>query len=123
MPIIRVVKDPNNPFVQINKACLQDRRLSWKAKGLLAYLLGNKDSWKVYVSELAKKSTDRLESTSAGVRELIKHGYMTRKRIRNKGRFLGWEYTIYEAKITEMGFPAFGSPDFGKPASNNNKKK
>lgn len=38
MSIVRINKR-DNPYVQIDHRVLEDTRLSWKAKGLLAYLL------------------------------------------------------------------------------------
>ncbi|HBG7159327.1 TPA: replication protein, partial [Clostridioides difficile] len=33
MGIIRVSKDKDNPYVVLNKTCLEDVKLSWQAKG------------------------------------------------------------------------------------------
>lgn len=44
--VIRVKKRPSN-FVMMDKTFLEDDRLSYKAKGLLAYLLSKPDDWKV----------------------------------------------------------------------------
>ena len=48
--VIRVRKRPNN-FVMLDKTFLEDDRLSFKAKGILAYLLSKPDNWKVIVGE------------------------------------------------------------------------
>ena len=55
--VIRVRKRPNN-FVMIDKTFLEDERLSFKAKGILAYLLSKPDNWKVIVGNLVKYSND-----------------------------------------------------------------
>ena len=69
--MIRVIKK-ENPFVTIDKTCLKDDRLSWKAKGLLCYLLSLPDDWDIYVSELINHAFDGRDSTAAGLRELPK---------------------------------------------------
>ncbi|MCU5830256.1 replication protein, partial [Clostridioides difficile] len=50
MGIIRVSKDKDNPYVVLNKTCLEDVKLSWQAKGLHSYLISKPDHWKIYVN-------------------------------------------------------------------------
>ena len=42
--VIRVQKRPSS-FVMMDKSFLEDTRLSYKAKGILAYLLSKPDNW------------------------------------------------------------------------------
>lgn len=91
------VKKEKNPFVMIDKTSLKDERLSWKAKGLLAYLLSLPDDWKIYEAEITGHSTDGIKSTRSGIQELIKYGYIVRVQLRGeKGKFGGYEYEVYE---------------------------
>ncbi|TKI88055.1 DNA-binding protein, partial [Bacillus wiedmannii] len=46
MGIFRVKKDNN--YSVINNTGLKDKRLSWKAKGILAYILTLPDDWVFY---------------------------------------------------------------------------
>ncbi len=85
-----------NPFVQIDKTVLNDIRLSWKAKGLLAFLLSKPDHWEINIKNLIKQSRDGKEAVYSGINELIKFGYIVRIESRNKGRFSQIEYLIYE---------------------------
>lgn len=99
--IIRTSKR-ENPYVMIDKYGLNDERLSWKAKGLLAYLLSKPDNWQVYESDLIKRATDGRDSVRTGLRELEKFGYLSRRQIRGEnGSFRNMEYIIYERPITE----------------------
>src|SRR5690606_38416389 len=91
---IRNKKRPN-PFVQIDKNMLSDSNISWKAKGILSYLLSKPDEWITYVADIEKRSTDGKDSVRSGMKELEDAGYIERKRIREKGRFKGWEYHVY----------------------------
>lgn len=98
--IIRTSKR-ENPYVMIDKYGLNDERLSWKAKGLLAYLLSKPDDWQVYESDLIKRASDGRDSVRTGLRELQKFGYISRKQIRGEnGSFAHMEYTVYERPIT-----------------------
>ncbi|MBO5459690.1 MAG: hypothetical protein J5981_05515, partial [Lachnospira sp.] len=72
--IIRIKKRPSN-FVMMDKTFLEDNRLSFKAKGILAYLLSKPDNWKVIVQDLVKYSTDGKASVYTGLKELKEYGY------------------------------------------------
>ena len=95
--VIRVRKRPHN-FVMMDKTFLEDDRLSYKAKGILAYLLSKPDNWKVIVGNLVNHSTDGKSSVYAGLKELKECGYYEKKPIRNgEGtRITRWESTVYE---------------------------
>jgi len=85
----------SNPYAQINKKCLEDDSLSWKAKGVLCYLLSRPDNWQICVGQLVAVSIDQGHSTKSAIKELIKAGYIKRsqKKLEN-GRIDGYEYTI-----------------------------
>ena len=115
----RVQKDKNNPYVMLNKTFLNDETISWKAKGILAYLLSLPDDWKIYESEIVKHSSDGISATKAGIKELIDNGYIERKRLRESGRFSGYEYTVFEVPH-HMRFSDNGYSNNGKPNTTNN---
>lgn len=97
--IVRVSKR-ENPYVILDKTFLSDNRISWKAKGILAYLMSKPDDWKVIIGNLINQSTDGEKSVYSGLRELEKYGYMTRERVRDeKGKFIHMEYIVYELPI------------------------
>lgn len=85
-----------NNFAMIPNELLDDVRLSWKAKGVLCYLLRLPPDWKVYSEEVAKHSTDGIDSLATTINELIEMGYIERVKLRgSKGRFGGYEYSVY----------------------------
>ncbi|MDN5347402.1 MAG: hypothetical protein PWP65_966 [Clostridia bacterium] len=127
--IIRTEKR-DAPFVLIDKAFLADDRLSWKAKGLLAYFLSKPSDWRIYISDLVKQSKDGRDAVYAGLSELEKCGYLQRRKIRDKqGKIIGWENIVYERPIkkadpnpdfpemVEQPLPDF--PDTGNPDTEN----
>lgn len=112
--IIRVKKV--DKFVVMSKNHLNNVGISWQAKGLLSYLLGLPDDWQAKVSDLKNRSTNGRDSTSNTVKELIKAGYIVRRRVQNKkGQFTGYDYTIYEEPVNTK--PDNGKPDNGKPVN------
>lgn len=85
-----------NKFTTIPNETLADERLSWKAKGLLSYLLSLPYDWEVYTSEVVRHSTDGTKSLTSGLNELIELGYIERVQVRGeKGYYNGWEYSVY----------------------------
>ena len=110
--MIRVDKK-HNPFVMLDKRFIDDDNLSWKAKGLLAYLLSKPDDWTIYVTDLIKHSKSKKDATNSGINELVKANYIERYRKRDElGRFSSYKYTVYEYPKRET--------HSGKPVSNKN---
>lgn len=99
--IIRVQKRPNN-FVMMDKSFLEDTRLSYKAKGILAYLLSKPDNWKVIIGNLVNYSTDGKASVYAGLKELKECGYYEKIPVRNEQgtRITRWESIVYEIPLS-----------------------
>lgn len=93
MSIIRTHK--NNNYSVINNLFLEDKNLSWKAKGLYIYLVHNKNKdFKISLNDLCLKSTDNMHSTRMSLLELINLKYIQRKRDLKNGKFNGYIYTI-----------------------------
>lgn len=95
--VIRVKKESRN-FVLLDKGFLEDDRLSFKAKGILAYLLSKPDDWKVIVGNLVNYSSDGKSAIYAGLKELKECGYYEKVPVRNESgtRIVRWESTVYE---------------------------
>jgi len=130
--IFRRVKDRDNPYVMIDRECFEVETLSWKAKGLLGYLLSRPNDWTVIMADLVKRSSDGEHAVRSAVHELEAHGYMVRSRVRDKktGMFgpvtievhevpvpeecrtydLGRSRIVAEEKSPVGGFPQVGEP-------------
>jgi len=96
--IIRVQKSRNNPFVIMDKRPLEDARLSFKAKGILAYLLSRPDDWVVRIADLCNHSPDGPTAVRAAMKELAAQGYAILQTIKDKdsGKIEGKEWIIFE---------------------------
>ena len=94
--IIRIKKAKN--YVVMDKGFFEDKRLSFKAKGILGYLLSRPDNWKVIVADLVEQSTDGKSAVYSALKELKECGYYKKVPIRNEegSRIVRWESTIYE---------------------------
>ncbi|PGM28232.1 DNA-binding protein [Bacillus cereus] len=116
MGIFRVKKDNN--YSVINNTGLKDKRLSWKAKGILAYILTLPDDWVFYREELSQHAKDGINSLRAGMQELKEYGYIKRFPIRDeKNKIVRWETIIYEIPVDD--YPPVENPPAGNPVDGN----
>ncbi|MDR5045964.1 DnaD domain protein [Bacillus thuringiensis] len=116
MGIFRVKKDNN--YSVINNTGLKDKRLSWKAKGILAYILTLPDDWVFYREELSQHAKDGINSLRAGMQELKEYGYIRRFPVRDeKNKIVRWETIIYEIPVDD--YPPVENPPAGKPVAGN----
>lgn len=96
--IIRTEKVQN--YSVIDNTVFKDRELSWKAKGLLCYLLSLPNDWKINVEDLITRSTDGDKSTRTALNELISAGYITKETVRKKnGMIEGCNYVVREKPL------------------------
>ncbi|MCS8620191.1 DnaD domain protein [Lactiplantibacillus plantarum] len=111
MAIIRGKRDTN--FTIMRNEGLQDVRLSFKARGLMAYMLSLPDDWKFYVKELVKHSDrDGRDAVLSGLKELEKVGYLQRTTHRNKGKFDSVDYLLVDVPVST---PQTENPDTDNP--------
>jgi uncharacterized phage protein (TIGR02220 family) len=94
LSILRVEKNAN--YVVMNRTALNDKRLSWKAKGIMAYMLSMPDDWVFYVNELTKHSIDGEKAFRSGLKELKENGYVKRNPVREGNKIVGWETVVTE---------------------------
>lgn len=106
------VKKKTENFTILDNTLFKDETISWKAKGLLAYLLHLPNDWQIYLEDLKNRSTDGIDSTRSAMNELIEKGYIEREEVREKGKFKGYEYTVLEKPISVK-------PKTEKPISDN----
>jgi hypothetical protein len=96
MSIIRI-KKKEHPYVQVDKRVLEDSRLSWRAKGILVYLLTKPDGWTVKVADIWGKGTEGRNAVQACLEELRVIGYAQLVAIVGTGnKFLGKEWEVSE---------------------------
>ena len=86
--------------------------MSWKAKGILVYLLSKPDHFIFHLDELAEHSTDGIDSLRSGLKELQQFGYVNRYPIKEKGRIVSWGLDVYESPKTPVVEPSSPHGDF-----------
>ena len=96
-----IVREPHaGNYTCIDNATLQDRDLSWEARGILAYILSKPDGWKVQIKDLEQGC--KKGRVYRILDELKAAGYLEdRTKFRDdKGRWQYTPYVLHERPIT-----------------------
>lgn len=68
------------PFTQVANAVLNDKRLSWKAKGLFAYLYSKPNDWDFNGDRVTADGSDGRKAVFSGLKELEQGKYLKRSK-------------------------------------------
>ena len=114
MSVFRVEKNKN--YTVMANYHLRDKRLSFRARGLLSTILSLPDDWDYSVKGLVTLAKDGFDSVKTTLKELEETGYLVRKRDRNyHGQLSKMIYTIYEEPQLTEGSPTEGIPTQVEP--------
>jgi len=103
--IIRSTR-PESNFYLLDKRISEDKKLSWASRGLLIFLLGKPDNWRISAEYLAQQTNESSKKTGKqGVYslldELIVASYVVRsdKQAHDEktGFLLGYDYVVYDS--------------------------
>lgn len=124
--LIRRTRDRDR-WVTIDRATVEDDRLSFKARGLLAYLLSRPDNWRARSEHLASVGPDGRTAVLSAMGELRDAGYLRTVKWQDDGGHWQSVNVVHEspdepdaevgevAPATGVRFPDVGSPDAGSP--------
>mgnify|MGYP003642637157 FL=1 len=120
MDIVRVIKSKD--YTTICNRIFKDRRLSLKAKGLLAMLLSFSDHWELSIKGLEAILKEGRTSIRSTMNELIENGYVERQQIRENNKFIGVDYIVFELpksqNLTTGNLTSQNSPQVSNNLSN-----
>lgn len=101
MAVFRVEKTKD--FTIMSNHHLRNTELSLKAKGLLSLMLSLPEDWDYTTKGLAHICKDGVDSITTALKELERHGYLTRQRLRyDNGQLGDIEYTIHQFVISHI---------------------
>lgn len=98
-PNIVICGRREDPFARVHRSLLDDKRLSWKAKGIVAYLLSKPPAWKLRVADIVKHGEDGARAVRNGLNELRDLGYAEYIQPRNGGQFREGTWKISDSPI------------------------
>ena len=103
--IIREERGNGNRYFVAGYDAMGESQLSYKAIGILMYVLSKPDNWEANEDDLVKRHDDGRASVRAGIAELIDHGYMHRCRVVDeRGRVIRWRLDTYESPALNPNF-------------------
>ena len=110
-------------FSIVDNKVIEDKRLSFKARGLLIYMLSKPDDWKFYTDELVKRSVkDGISAIKSTLREIEAAGYLVRKQgHKSNGQFTSqdWILTDISTDLPQVENPPADKPSAAKPLAGN----
>lgn len=118
---IRRAKRPDSNFYILDKSISDNDRLSWRARGLLIYLLGKPDNWKVSVANLVNQTQNSAHRSGRDaiysiLKELEDIGYLQREQGKtDNGKFGSIDYVVSEIPVIREESPLTGNPDTAEP--------
>jgi len=122
MGTVRVAK--RRRFTQVDQATVNDQTLSFRARGVLVWLLDKPDDWRCDSLAITRAGTEGRDAIRAALNELEEHGYLVRNRFRDAetGQW-GYEAVVFETpQSNPLGrtcttLPKDGSPGVGEPGA------
>lgn len=112
---------------------LQDRNLTYKAKGLLSFMLSLPDDWDYSLKGLCAISKESREGIRSILKELQEHHYLEIEKTRGDKGYFEYNYLIYEIphyinkemikNTPDTGNPYLDVPDMEIPTQINTKEK
>ena len=100
--IIRSPRRRDN-FTIVSNTIVRDHRLSWKARGLLIYLLSQPDHWRASSAHLASISPEGIHAVRTGLKELEAAGYLRRARHQRPNGTWQTDNIIYDQPVDNPG--------------------
>lgn len=79
------------PFTQVPNELLYNPNVSFKAKGIWAYMSAKPEGWQFSATRIAEETKEDRKAVLSGLKELSEAGYITAKKLGN-GRI---EYTLH----------------------------
>jgi hypothetical protein len=103
---------PADRFTIISNDWLRDPRLSWKAKGLLAYIASHAKDYRLTTEQIMSEGKEARDAVRSGLRELEEAGYLRRVDVRDeRGRLVGTDHELTEPDGTSVAGKPVASPD------------
>jgi hypothetical protein len=106
-------------FGAVPNELLNNPEISFKAKGLYAYLNSKPDNWDFSVERISHQAKEGVDSVRGAIHELEQFGYLIRRKHQDEKGFWEIDYILYETPIEEKTY--LGKSNEGKPIEQSKK--
>ena len=131
MSVFKIEKNKN--YTVMSNYHLRDKKLSYKAKGLLSFMLSLPDDWDYSLNGLCAISKEGRDGIRSILKELQEHHYLEIEKTRGDKGYFEYNYLIYEIphyinkemikNTPDTGNPYLDVPDMEIPTQINTKEK
>ena len=101
MSVFKIEKNKN--YTVMSNYHLRDKNLSYKAKGLLSFMLSLPEDWDYSINGLVSISKEGVKAIRNILQELQRYGYLVIEKKQNEIGQFEYEYLIYEQPDTQKG--------------------
>ena len=109
MSVFKIEKNKN--YTIMSNYHLQDKNLSYKAKGLLSFMLSLPNDWDYSINGLVSISKEGVKAIRNILQELQINGYLIIEKKQNDIGQFEYEYLIYEYPHIQKGDMDLGDVD------------
>lgn len=111
-------------FGLVPNSILNSKELSFRAKGIWAYIYSKPDGWEFSVKNIAYQSKEGIEAVRNAVKELENAFLLKRTKFQNELGHWDIEYLLLDDQVVKPydGKPDAGKPYNGKSTNNSNKE-
>ena len=106
MAVFKIEKNRN--YTVMSNYHLRDKKLSYKAKGLLSFMLSLPDDWDYSINGLVAVSKEGVKAIKNILQELQRYGYLVINKKQNELGQFEYEYLIYEYPEYQKGAMELG---------------
>lgn len=118
--IVRGQIDRVDHFTIVPNEWARDESLSWKARGLMLWLMSHRAGWETSLERLASSGADGIDAVRSGLAELVKAGYLITLVERNaQGHVKGTLFTLVDPSKPDSDNPSQENPDQENPDQEN----
>lgn len=111
MSVFKIEKSKN--YTVMSNYHLRDKNLSYKAKGLLSFMLSLPEDWDYSINGLVSISKEGVKAIRNILQELQRYGYLVIEKKQNEIGQFEYEYLIYEQPDTQKGDMDLGEVEKG----------
>ena len=116
MAVFKIEK--NKDYTVMSNYHLRDKSLSYKAKGLLSFMLSLPEDWDYSLNGLVAISKESKDGIRSILKELQEHHYIEIEKVRGDKGYFEYNYLIYEIphfKNIEKNNPGMENPYMDNP--------